>query len=271
MEKKYILGNNVSETLLIPLCSRVKATKRYPNYFNFTSSVKIIDKIDLKEINFKMNNFTDLCTGLRQLQAIQEAKEFLVKHPKATIVNIGCGLDDLFSYLDNKQMKFYNLDLEKVIKLREELLETHEREFNISKSFLDFSFANDIEYKEENGIIFLMMGIVYYFEPDEIKSFIEFIPEKYKNGKLIFDSCSIMGIKKNNEKINEMGISGAEMKFLIKNPKIFKTWSKNIKNFSLNYYWDSCLKDKKDIELKYRLLLKVMGFFKSAYIVKIEF
>ncbi len=271
MKNKYILGDNVSETLLLPLYARVEVTKEYPNYFNFSSSVEIIKKLDLEERNVRMYKFSSLCSGLRQLQSIEEVKIFLEKHPKATVVNIGCGLDDLFSFLDNGQIKFYNLDLEKVIKLRESLLKNKEREFNISKSFLDFSFADDIEYKEENGIVFTMLGIVHYFEPEEIKKFINFIGDKYKNGKLIFDSCFPMGMKKNDKIIKKLGINGADMKFFIKDPKIFKTWNKNIKRLSFNYYWDSCLKNNKYIELKYRFLLKIMGFFKLMYIVKIEF
>lgn len=271
MKNKYILGDNVSETLLIPLCSRAEVTKKYPNYFNFSSSLEILNKIDLNGRNLKMNDYTDLCTGLRELQSIEETKKFLNKYPKATIVNIGCGLDDLFSHLDNGKIKFYNLDLEEVIKLRKELVENHKREFNLSKSFLDFSFVDDIEYNEENGIIFLMMGIVHYFDPDEIKKFIEFIGEKYKNGKIIFDCCAPIGMKKNSEKIKEHGINQADMKFFIKNPKIFKTWSKNIKNLSFNYYWASCLNNTKNLEFKYRFLLKIMGFLKLMYITKIEF
>ncbi len=271
MGNKYILGDNISETLLIPLCSRAEITKKYPSYFNFPSSIEILNKIDLKGRNLKMSDYGDFCTGLRELQITEEAKKFLKIFPNATVVNIGCGLGDLFSSMDNGKINFYNLDLEEVINLRKDLLPLHEREYNITKSFLDFSFSDEITYEEENGIVFLMMGIVHYFEVNEIKKFIEFITKKYKNGKLIFDSCCPMGMKINSKKIKELGINGADMKFFIKNPNVFKTWSENIKNLSLNYYWASCLKEKKDMKFLYRILLRIAQIFKAMYIVKIDF
>jgi hypothetical protein len=52
--------------------------------------------------------------------------EFIEKHPEATIVNIGCGLDTTFSRIDNGKIQFYELDLPDVIALRKNLRFEHD-------------------------------------------------------------------------------------------------------------------------------------------------
>ncbi len=46
----------------------------------------------------------------------------------AAVVNLGCGLDDTFSRVDNGQCRGYNLDMPDVIAVRNELLPAAERE-----------------------------------------------------------------------------------------------------------------------------------------------
>ena len=51
----------------------------------------------------------------RQYDLRCEIADYLKTHPKAAVVNLGCGLDDSFSKADNGQCKGYNLNLSDVI------------------------------------------------------------------------------------------------------------------------------------------------------------
>ena len=51
---------------------------------------------------------------------------------KAAVVNLGCGLDDTFSKVDNGQCRGYNIDLPDVIRVRDDLLPAGDREINLS-------------------------------------------------------------------------------------------------------------------------------------------
>ena len=45
----------------------------------------------------------------------------LKKYPKATIINIGCGLDNRFERVDNGQIDFFDLDLPDIIEIKKQL------------------------------------------------------------------------------------------------------------------------------------------------------
>ena len=90
-------------------------------------------------------------------------KKYIKDYPKATVVNIGCGLDTTFSRVDNGKIKWYNLDLPDVIKFRKELIAETPRSKNISKSVFDYSWFNDIDFNIEDRIFFFAGGFLYYF------------------------------------------------------------------------------------------------------------
>lgn len=47
-------------------------------------------------------------------------------------MNLGCGLDDTFSKVDNGQCRGYNIDLPDVIRVRDDLLPAGDREINLA-------------------------------------------------------------------------------------------------------------------------------------------
>ena len=46
--------------------------------------------------------------------------EYLINHPKATIVSLGAGLDTTFSRVDNGLLIWYDIDLPDVIEIRKD-------------------------------------------------------------------------------------------------------------------------------------------------------
>jgi O-methyltransferase involved in polyketide biosynthesis len=71
-------------------------------------------------------------------------------------------LDDRFTRVDNGRIKWYNIDFENVIKLREKLIEKNERVYNISSSALDFKWIDEIENKE--NVLIIAEGFLMYLE-----------------------------------------------------------------------------------------------------------
>ncbi len=47
---------------------------------------------------------------MRQLDIMWEIKEYLKTYPKATVVNLGCGLDETGKACDNGSCKIVNVD-----------------------------------------------------------------------------------------------------------------------------------------------------------------
>jgi O-methyltransferase involved in polyketide biosynthesis len=93
-----------------------------------------------------------------------EVVSYLREHPEAAVVNLGCGLDDTFSKVDNGQCRGYNIDLPDVIGVRNELLPAGVRERNLACDLNDFSWMEEIQ--ASHGAVFFAAGVFYYFKTE---------------------------------------------------------------------------------------------------------
>ena len=98
---------------------------------------------------------------VRSIHIDRIIKEFLVKFPKAAMVNIGCGLDTTFNRVDNGSLYWYDLDLPDVIELRKKFIPEGERRKFISCSFLDDSWFSELHIEE--NVLFIAAGVIVLF------------------------------------------------------------------------------------------------------------
>ena len=126
--KYKIEKNTVQETLILPLYSRKLCTELYPNLYRDETAVRLIDEIDYdfsgaeKNSRSLMQRFGALEVAMRQNDLAFEVQAYLKTHPKAAVVNLGCGLDNTGRACDNGRCKLYNLGFPDVIALRQQLL-----------------------------------------------------------------------------------------------------------------------------------------------------
>lgn len=134
MEKVKIEKNTVQETLIVPLYGRKMCYDKFPELYSDTFAKELCERLDydFSELERKNNSFLyefgSLEAAMRQLDIIWEIKEYLKKYPKATIVNLGCGLDETGKSCDNGLCHIVNVDFPDVIEVRNKLTATQERE-----------------------------------------------------------------------------------------------------------------------------------------------
>ena len=80
---------------------------------------------------------------MRQLDIMWEIKNYLEKHPKATIVNLCCGFDEMGKACDNGNCNIVNIDFPDIIDVRNQLIMSREREINIPCDIKDYSWMNE--------------------------------------------------------------------------------------------------------------------------------
>jgi len=137
MKKYHIEKNTVQETLIIPLYGRKVCSERFPQLFSDPEAERLCAMLDydFAEKGKKMESAAGLFGALevaqRQYDIGCEVKAYLQAHPKAAVVNLGCGLDDTFHKCDNGICKGYNIDMPDVIAVRNELIPAGDREKNL--------------------------------------------------------------------------------------------------------------------------------------------
>jgi O-methyltransferase involved in polyketide biosynthesis len=225
MEKIKIEKNSVQETLIIPLYGRKMCSEKFPELYIDVYAKKLCDRLDYDFSQLEKKNdsflyeFGSLEAAMRQLDMIWEIKDYLKKYPKATIVNLGCGLDETGKACDNGLCNIVNIDFPDVISVREKLIINQDREKNIACDLNDYSWMDEVD--GSNGVIFFAAGVFHYFKKDEVKSLVLKLSEKYSRGCLVFDSVGKLGLKLMMSKaIKNMGIENVEGLFYVNNPKV---------------------------------------------------
>ncbi|MBP3457967.1 MAG: class I SAM-dependent methyltransferase [Lachnospiraceae bacterium] len=228
MEKYKIQKDSVQETLIIPLYGRKLAMDMYPGNFEDRHCQQLFERIDydFPKQGKLMTKAGAIMAATRQYDLASVCKEYLVKHPKACVVNLGCGLDTTFRQVDNGTAKGYNIDFPDVITARNELLPETERERNIPGNLNDTSWFEQIDFNPEDGAVFFASGVFYYFKREDVKKLFCSMAEHFPGGKLVFDATNKRGLKsmlKTWLEPSEMGNVGVY--FSMEDEKELMDWS----------------------------------------------
>ena len=197
--KYHIEKNSIEETLVIPLYGRKVCSEKFPDLFKDTEAARICDMLDYdfetngKKMESTAGMFGALEVAQRQYDLMHEVKAYLGQHPKAAVVNLGCGLDNTFRQVDNGECRGYNIDMADVIAVRDKILPTGEREENIASDINDHSWMERID--AENGAVFFAAGVFYYLKTEDMKKLFAAMAENFPGGVLVFDCCGIRGAK----------------------------------------------------------------------------
>ena len=231
MKNKVILDmQSIQGTMLLPLWGRAAYSREFPEILNDELAIEIVDKLnfDFSSIEKHSNKFICLGYLVRARKIENKISEFIQKYPKATIVNIGSGLDTSFSRMDNGKIHWYNLDMPDAIEFRQTLIPDSDRNICIPKSFFNLSWLDDIIFNKEDGILFFAGGVFYYFDDELIQPVFTEMAKRFPGGEIYFDAESKGAVAISNRMVKKTGNHGAMMNFYVNSSKKIENWSPDI-------------------------------------------
>lgn len=199
MKRCRIEKNTVQETLVIPLYGRKVCSERYPDLYRDPEACTLMDRIDYdfsalaEKSRGVMYQFGFLEVAMRQTDLAWEVRDYLRTHPRAAVVNLGCGLDCTGRQCDNGTCRIYNLDFPDVIALRDELLPAGEREENIPCDLNDTAWFDRID--AGSGAVFFAAGVFYYFLTDRVRALVTAMEKSFPGGRLVFDAANRRAVR----------------------------------------------------------------------------
>ena len=199
--KYHIEKNTIQETLVIPLYALALCTRRFPQLFSDPLSVELLERLDYDFSALEqtsgglMQTFGAMEAAMRQNDLAWEVKDYLRDHPRAAVVNLGCGLDQTGRSCDNGQCRIYNIDLPDVMAVREALLPVGEREKNLAADLNDLSWFDAIDTPAEGGAVFFAAGVFYYFRTEQVRALCAAMAERFPGGRLVFDAAGQTAVK----------------------------------------------------------------------------
>jgi O-methyltransferase involved in polyketide biosynthesis len=228
-KKSKIDLNGLEETLLLPLWSRAKISREYNSFFSDLKAIELIEQIDydFSKIDEALRFEGILLNATRAKQFDDKVKGYIAENPRASVVNIGAGLDTTFYRVDNGLICWYDLDLPNVIELRRQLLPEPDRTTYISKSLFDMSWCKDVKNTEE-GVFMMSGGVLVYFEQSQVKQFFSSLADNFPGSEIVFGA----GQKLSNLIANRFFATAkmqSQFKWALKDANVMTTWDKRIK------------------------------------------
>ncbi|HVN05647.1 MAG TPA: class I SAM-dependent methyltransferase [Bryobacteraceae bacterium] len=220
----------VQKTLLLPLWGRaVEAAKAHPLLVDQTAA-DIVAAIgyDFSTIARNISFVSRLAWIARSIHADRTIREFLVRHPAATLVNLGCGLDTTFERVDNGTIVWYDLDLPDVIELRRKYIPERDRRRLMACSILDDRWMKQIAAGD--AVFFLASGVFYYFDEAQVKALLIRLADAFPGSELLFDACSPRGLRVANQRVIKAGgmDDSALLKWGLAHARDLQAWDSRI-------------------------------------------
>lgn len=235
--------NSIQETLVIPLYGRALCTRKFPQLFADRTAAELLEQIDYdfsaleQKSGGLMQTFGALEVAMRQSDLAFEVREYLRAHPRAAVVNLGCGLDSTGRACDNGQCRIYNIDLPDVMAVREALLPAGEREENLAADLNDLSWFDAIDTPPEDGAVFLAAGVFYYFRTEQVRALCTAMARRFPGGRLVFDAAGPAAVKLMLKTwVKQAGIRDVGAYFSVRDPaRELSPWSDRIAVSSRGY------------------------------------
>ena len=276
MKKYHIEKNTVQETLIIPLYGRKVCSEHFPHLFSDPEAERICAMLDydFAEKGKKMESAAGLFGALevaqRQYGIGCEVKDYLKAHPRAAVVNLGCGLDDTFRKCDNGVCSGYNIDMPDVIAIRNDLIPAGEREKNLGCDLNDFGWMDEIDAAD--GAVFYATGVFYYFRTEDVKKLLRQMAKRFPGAALVFDACNRRGAKLMTKTwLKEAGIENVDAYFSLDDAAELKEWSGDFASVTSRSYMRGYRDIYHEVGMFHRLMIRFCDSLVKMVIVKIDF
>ena len=274
-----IRKNSLQETLIIPLYARWLCSQKFPGLFQDKTAGELIKKVDYdfssleKQSESIMYSFGALEVAMRQNDLAWEIRDYLHHHPKAAVINLGCGLDNTGKLCDNGQCHIWNIDLPDVIELRDQLLPAGEREKNLAFDLTNPNWMKALRFEPENGAVIFAAGVFYYFTTQQVQQVVTDMAKSFPGGRLVFDAAGKTAVKLMLKTwIKQAGIRDIGAYFSVKNAKKeMECWSPLLSVSTCGYMQGYQKLEGPGIKPIHRFLAKIADGPLHLQIVQVEF
>lgn len=227
-ERFKIEPGSVQETLIIPLYGRKLCAEAFPSLYTDKSAAELCARLDYdfsdlnRQAESKLWRFGALEAAMRQIDMEWEIRNYLVLHPDAAIVNMGCGLDQTGRTCDNGTCKIYNVDMPDIIATRAELCTRGERELDIASDLNDFSWIDAID--GSGGAIFFAAGVFCYLTSGQAKALAGELAQRFPGGRLVFDTMGKLGKKLMKQTFKNFGMENYDNCLFVEDISEVEAW-----------------------------------------------
>ncbi len=212
-------NKDIKDTLFIPLTGRAYVSKRFPDFFYDEKSVSISDELS-DFIVEDQNEFSMFASCIRYIRSDMEIKKFLKENKLSNIIFLGAGLETAYHRIKDKKNRFYEVDLEEVIAVREKIIGSASNDTLVAGDMFDLNWLESIDTSLPTMIV--GNGIFHYFKKEVMIEFFTALQKRFSGSlHIVFDIVNESGLKAANKYVKKTGNDNALMHFYINDSKEF--------------------------------------------------
>lgn len=186
------------ETSLIMLYGLALDARSEPTILGDTMAAQAFDKVDY---DFTRLNNRMVSSESMRLKTAARAKyfdtctaEFLAKHERATVLNLGAGLDSRVWRIDpGPEVHWYDVDLPGVVEARSRLFPERENYQMIASSVTDPDWLEQIP--TDRPVLVVAQGLVMYLHPADGHALFRRITDRFPSGAIALDTHNRLGVR----------------------------------------------------------------------------
>lgn len=186
---------SVEWTNLVTLYLRACESRSRSPILGDHAAAEAVDRIDydFKRVHrASQPAWNQYLVALRAKQIDDWTADFLQRHPDATVLHLGCGLDSrAFRLAVPPSVAWFDLDQPGVIELRRRLYEETESYRMIASSVTDPQWLEDIPPGRPTLVV--AEGLLMYLAEQDVRQLFGRLIDRFGTGELQFDTVSALG------------------------------------------------------------------------------
>jgi O-methyltransferase involved in polyketide biosynthesis len=211
----------VQETMLVPLYARAVETRRKHPILRDPKAVEMVESIDWDFQRFAQRWRVMGCV-LRTMVFDEVVKAFLSRHPEATVVEIGAGLNTRFERLDNGTVHWFDLDLPDVVELRGKFFTDDSRRVTLAGSVLDSGWIAAV-LRSPGPFCFVAETVFVYLTAQEVKTALAQIAGNSPGARIAFDTATRRALDRGNRDLARQKLD-ARFVWACEDPREVERW-----------------------------------------------
>lgn len=182
------------QTLLVTLYGKALDSRAAHPILGDTFASDVVDRLDVDFAKLHVPRGAEISLPVRAKHLDGWTRDFLARHPRATVLHLGCGLDSrVFRVAPGPGVRWFDVDFPDVIALRRRVYLPRNGYTMIGTSLTDLGWLEQLPAGDP--VFVVGEGLIPYLQPDEGTALLHRITERFPSGELAFDLYSRLVVR----------------------------------------------------------------------------
>lgn len=193
MAGEKVALSGARETLLVTLCAKAGESRLPDSLLHDRFAAEAMARIDYDFAGLKIDRDMMIGVALRAHVIDGWTRDFLKRHPDATVLHLGCGLDSrVFRIAPPPAVRWFDVDYPDVVALRRALYPSRDGYRLVGSSVIDPGWLEAVP--QDRPAFVIAEGLLPYLPLEEVPLLLERVTGHLPGGEVAFDAYSRLGL-----------------------------------------------------------------------------